>query len=209
MKPVFFTETVNKYTTVLFTVTGIGQVTVTTVKFEKEYITRCMKKGGYDHRRSYSHEEGPLLREQDVHTLDVHTLETAQKHVSDIPPPPGVPYREPFGGGLPPSLEKSNLHYSYPRREAPRGRGSRIRSKSRLNPSVPPRRRRVKKRGPGGKRGSFSGHIGDIRDLYSEDIFYQPRQSRRLLEASVSSENEETLSAAHPPLLNAPIRVRI
>ena len=42
----FFTKTLKRIKTIVFTVTGIGQVTVTSVKYEKEYVTRCQKKKG-------------------------------------------------------------------------------------------------------------------------------------------------------------------
>ena len=48
VKPMFFTKTLKRVKTIVFTVTGIGQVTVTSVKYEKEYVTRCQKKG-YGH----------------------------------------------------------------------------------------------------------------------------------------------------------------
>ncbi|XP_066952392.1 uncharacterized protein [Macrobrachium rosenbergii] len=67
VRPMFFTKTINRYTTVKFTVTGIGQVTVTTVKYEKEYITRCMKKG-YGHRR----QDGDYgLENRDIGLVDI------------------------------------------------------------------------------------------------------------------------------------------
>lgn len=49
VKPLFFTKTLKRIKTIVFTVTGIGQVTVTSVKYEKEYVTRCQKKGYGDH----------------------------------------------------------------------------------------------------------------------------------------------------------------
>lgn len=45
VKPMFFTKTLKRIKTIVFTVTGIGQVTITSVKYEKEYVTRCQKKG--------------------------------------------------------------------------------------------------------------------------------------------------------------------
>lgn len=51
----FFTKTLKRIKTIVFTVTGIGQVTVTSVKYEKEYVTRCQKKGYGDHHGGGDH----------------------------------------------------------------------------------------------------------------------------------------------------------
>lgn len=84
VRPLFFTKTINRYTTVKFTVTGIGQVTHTTVKFEKEYITRCNKKGYDHHRRDAT--DGPEV-DVEADKPSVPTYRT-----SSIEAPPGVPY---------------------------------------------------------------------------------------------------------------------
>ena len=86
VKPVFFTKTLSRYTTVKFTVTGIGQVTVTTVKYEKEYVTRCHKKGY--HRR----QDGPEIRDFPVDIKPAQSLLPSYETTSSIPPPPGKPY---------------------------------------------------------------------------------------------------------------------
>ena len=59
VKPMFFTKTLKRIKTIVFTVTGIGQVTVTSVKYEKEYVTRCHKKPSYGggHKGVSSHKE--------------------------------------------------------------------------------------------------------------------------------------------------------
>ncbi|KAG7169186.1 hypothetical protein Hamer_G021578 [Homarus americanus] len=96
VRPMFFTKTINRYTTVKFTVTGIGQVTITTVKFEKEYITRCMKKG-YGHRRDAS--DGPEVRESiepDATTRPTYSTRPA--------PPPGIPYDAPWSKNVRPPI---------------------------------------------------------------------------------------------------------
>lgn len=87
----FFTKTINRYTTVRFTVTGIGQVTVTTVKYEKEYITRCNKKGygGGHHRREAIEEDGI---ESDL--PDVPVYRTKEPGLGPRPPP-GLPWDTP------------------------------------------------------------------------------------------------------------------
>lgn len=86
VRPLFFTKTINRYTTVKFTVTGIGQVTHTTVKFEKEYITRCNKKGYDHHRRDAA--DGAVV---DVETVNpsIPTYRTEA-----IEAPPGIPYEK-------------------------------------------------------------------------------------------------------------------
>ncbi|XP_018009945.1 uncharacterized protein LOC108667433 [Hyalella azteca] len=65
VKPMFFTKTLKRIKTIVFTVTGIGQVTVTSVKYEKEYVTRCQKKGGYGHGHG-GHKGGHHRREDQV-----------------------------------------------------------------------------------------------------------------------------------------------
>ncbi|XP_076035247.1 uncharacterized protein LOC143021532 [Oratosquilla oratoria] len=65
VRPMFFTKTIKRHRTIFFTVTGIGQVTVTTVKFEKEYITRCNNKGYGHHRR-----EGTAGPEVEVESVE-------------------------------------------------------------------------------------------------------------------------------------------
>lgn len=84
VRPLFFTKTINRYTTVKFTVTGIGQVTHTTVKFEKEYITRCDKKGYDHHRRDAS--DGAIV-DVDPDKPSLPTYRTAS-----LADPPGLPY---------------------------------------------------------------------------------------------------------------------
>jgi len=86
VKPMFFTKTLKRIKTILFTVTGIGQVTVTSVKYEKEYVTRCNKKsyghgghGGHDkghgghggHGYGHRREDTPDIA--DIHAADVAT----------------------------------------------------------------------------------------------------------------------------------------
>lgn len=85
VRPLFFTKTINRYTTVKFTVTGIGQVTHTTVKFEKEYITRCNKKGYDDHHRRDA-SDGPVV--------DVEAAKPSAPtyRTSAVEGPPGIPY---------------------------------------------------------------------------------------------------------------------
>lgn len=99
VRPLFFTKTINRYTTVKFTVTGIGQVTHTTVKFEKEYITRCNKKG-YDHHRRDATDGAEVDVEADKPS--VPTYRTAA-----IEAPPGIPYDnaplQPSDDGLKPT----------------------------------------------------------------------------------------------------------
>ncbi|CAL4068465.1 unnamed protein product, partial [Meganyctiphanes norvegica] len=87
VKPMFFTKTLQTYKTVFFTVTGIGQVTVTTIKYEKEYITRCQKKGYGHHRRDA--EDGAEVK-PDVPQLDA--FYRSQEPDSPVKDPPGIPF---------------------------------------------------------------------------------------------------------------------
>lgn len=87
VRPMFFTKTIDRYTTVKFTVTGIGQVTVTTVKYEKEYVTRCMK--GYGHRREAS--DGAEVGVGDV-ALEADAPLAPAFRTRAPEPPPGLPY---------------------------------------------------------------------------------------------------------------------
>lgn len=92
VRPMFFTKTINRYTTVRFTVTGIGQVTVTTVKYEKEYITRCNKKGyGGGHHRREAVEEDSI--ESDLPDVPVYRTKEPAGLVPR--PPPGLPWDTP------------------------------------------------------------------------------------------------------------------
>ena len=94
VKPLFFTKTLSRYTTVKFTVTGIGQVTVTTVKYEKEYVTRCYNKGY--HRRDFQ-EDGPEVRESGIGiNPDRPRAPLYSVGLTSIPPPPGIPYDVPL-----------------------------------------------------------------------------------------------------------------
>lgn len=86
VRPLFFTKTINRYTTVKFTVTGIGQVTHTTVKFEKEYITRCNKKG-YDHHRREAVDGAEVDVEADKPSVPTY-------RTPSIEAPPGIPYED-------------------------------------------------------------------------------------------------------------------
>lgn len=204
MKPVFFTKTIDKYTTVLFTVTGIGQVTVTTVKYEKEYITRCMKKGYY--HRSFSDEEGPEVKEGDIH-LPLEVTEVVDAKVTEvIPPSPHIP---PI---IPPS-EPTIVYKSGPhpegQRDGPIKRLSETRSKdggeqlprrrfrkrrpNRKSPNnipilppngpssplIRPPRRGINRSGKPAELGQFSGEIGNVHDLYSGDIYYSLDDTKR------------------------------
>lgn len=90
VRPMFFTKTINRYTTVKFTVTGIAQVTVTTVKYEKEYITRCMKKG-YGHRRDDG-AHGPEVRG----AIDPDTPIQQTYKTREPPPPVGTTYDDKY-----------------------------------------------------------------------------------------------------------------
>jgi len=69
VKPVFFTKTLKRIKTILFTVTGIGQVTVTSVKYEKEFVTRCNKKGFIDIKGHHKGGHGPDLHHPHVEAL--------------------------------------------------------------------------------------------------------------------------------------------
>ncbi|RXG54127.1 hypothetical protein Avbf_05524 [Armadillidium vulgare] len=204
VKPVFFTKTIDKYTTVLFTVTGIGQVTVTTVKYEKEYITRCMKKGYY--HRSFSDEEGPEVKEGDIH-LPLEVTEVVDAKVTEvIPPSPHIP---PI---IPPS-EPTIVYKSGPhpegQRDGPIKRLSETRSKdggeqlprrrfrkrrpNRKSPNnipilppngpssplIRPPRRGINRSGKPAELGQFSGEIGNVHDLYSGDIYYSLDDTKR------------------------------
>ncbi|XP_063586200.1 uncharacterized protein LOC134763565 isoform X2 [Penaeus indicus] len=138
VRPMFFTKTINRYTTVKFTVTGIGQVTVTTVKYEKEYVTRCMK--GYGHRREAS--DGPEVRESDiVPVADVSFAPTYRTRVPE--PPPGIPY-EYDDEEIEPSLPTPERETSPPERPFLRPithggfRGPRPRPPPPLHPVGPP-----------------------------------------------------------------------
>ena len=213
VKPVFFTKTINKYTTVLFTVTGIGQVTVTSVKYEKEYITRCMKKGyghghghhkgggGYGHHRREFEEVGPLLKEDDIQ-LPLASPFPGQP--TAIAPPHGIPYDdiyEPYPSErikdiLPPHLkpgpsppipggERVLPPVPFPRDQ--RRRPAVGPPRSPIGHLMRPFRRNVNR---SGVADTFAGTIGDVSDLYSSDIFYlgpvgrQGRVAEIILEAS-------------------------
>ncbi|KAK7077459.1 hypothetical protein SK128_007914 [Halocaridina rubra] len=126
VRPMFFTKTINRYTTVKFTVTGIGQVTVTTVKYEKEYITRCNKKGygGGHHRR-----EGPDVRVSDIDpdAPGVPTYKTRDPIPRDPRPSsyedPLSPLERPLRSPVGDSIEASSVLGFDPRRpsqESPR-----------------------------------------------------------------------------------------
>ena len=183
VKPVFFTKTIDKYTTVLFTVTGIGQVTVTSVKYEKEYITRCMKKkpgyghggggghhkgggghkgghkggGGY-HRRDYGDDEGPYAREEGI-PLPLEPSGVLQRsEPSGIAPPPGIPYdaiAPPPGIPYDPIADdRSPIHLQPgPSPRIPGGHRERISPRNR-GPSRRPRPRRPGPRRPVNRKGA-------------------------------------------------------
>ncbi|XP_042887835.1 uncharacterized protein LOC122263472 [Penaeus japonicus] len=176
VRPMFFTKTIDRYTTVKFTVTGIGQVTVTTVKYEKEYVTRCMKKG-YGHRREAA-DDGPEVRESDVIPVaDAPALPTYRTRVPE--PPPGIPYDYDYdygdGAEIQPSLPTPERETSPPERPFLRPithggfRGPRPRPPPALPPVGPPA-------GPRGILGALSqlgeALTGSHRDPGGE--LYQP-----------------------------------
>jgi len=80
VKPVFFTKTLKRIKTILFTVTGIGQVTVTSVKYEKEYVTRCNKKAiGYHGGLSHGGHHLDIHHRKD----DVNLLAKGESQISE------------------------------------------------------------------------------------------------------------------------------